>query len=194
MKRMTKTFTLAACSLVAMATMALGAPAQRMMPPGLKSPYLSTGRPGMAPFAFVRFCVANANDCTASDGEDTIVMTPERVAQLKSINGAVNRAITPQYDQVSLDRWQADVTAGDCEDYALTKRRRLISAGFAPAALRIAVARTWSGEGHAVLVVRTDRGDVVLDNRFDQIKRWNATDMRILKIQSGANPRLWFEL
>ncbi|MEA3535464.1 transglutaminase-like cysteine peptidase [Rhizobium sp. CC-YZS058] len=194
MKRMTKTFTLAACSLVAMATMALGAPAQRMMPPGLKSPYLSTGRPSMAPFAFVRFCVANADDCTASDGEDTIVMSPERVAQLKSINGAVNRAITPQYDQVSLDRWQADVTAGDCEDYALTKRRRLIGAGFAPAALRIAVARTWSGEGHAVLVVRTDRGDVVLDNRFDQIKRWNATDMRILKIQSGANPRLWFEL
>ncbi len=194
MKRLSQSLAVTAYVLAGMTSQALSAPVQRMLPPGMKSAYLTAGRPSMAPFAFVRFCVANADDCAASDGDETIATTPDQVDTLKSINIAVNRAIKPQYDTVSQDRWQADVIAGDCEDYALTKRRRLIHAGFSPAALRIAVARTWSGEGHAVLVVRTDRGDVVLDNRFDQIKRWNATDMRILKIQSGTNPRLWFDL
>ena len=194
MKFASKALSLAALALFALSGIAEAAPAVRMTPPNMKTPYLNPTRPGLAPGAFVRFCVANAQDCQASAGEDTIATTAKDLDLLKSINTEINHSIEPRYDQVSHDRWQADVASGDCEDYALTKRRRLIQAGFAPAALRIAVARTWSGEGHAVLVVRTDRGDVILDNRFDQIKRWNATDMRILKIQSGANPRLWLDL
>ncbi|WP_419319510.1 transglutaminase-like cysteine peptidase [Caulobacter sp. ErkDOM-E] len=53
---------------------------------------------------------------------------------------------------------------GDCEDYALEKRRRLIEAGVSAEALSMAVVVTRRGERHAVLVVAFETGDVVLDN------------------------------
>ncbi len=87
-----------------------------------------------------------------------------------------------------------NVTAGDCEDFALTKRDHLIAMGWSPKALRIAVTKTPYGEGHAVLVVKTDQGDLVLDNRSNAIKGWKDTDLRWLMIQSGDNPRVWYEL
>ena len=92
------------------------------------------------------------------------------------------------------DVWQVGVAAGDCEEFALTKRRNLIALGWPSRALRIAVARTGSGEGHAVLVVKSSRGDLVLDNRTDEIKPWTQTDLRWVKIQSGDNPRLWYTM
>jgi len=53
---------------------------------------------------------------------------------------------------------------GDCEDYALEKRRRLIEAGVSAEALSMAVVVTRRGERHAVLVASFETGDVVLDN------------------------------
>ncbi|MNL69638.1 hypothetical protein D3C87_1945270 [compost metagenome] len=58
----------------------------------------------------------------------------------------------------------------------------------------MAVARTRSGEGHAVLVVKTSKGDLVLDNRSSAIKPWRSTDLRWVKIQSGDNPKRWFAM
>ncbi len=55
-------------------------------------------------------------------------------------------------------------TAGDCEDIALLKRRDLIEKGWPVGALLMTVVRQANGEGHAVLTVLTDRGDLVLDN------------------------------
>ena len=92
------------------------------------------------------------------------------------------------------DVWQVNVKSGDCEDFALTKRDHLIAMGWSPRALRIAVTKTPYGEGHAVLVVKTDQGDLVLDNRTNAIKGWKDTDLRWLMIQSGDNPRVWYEL
>ncbi|MNL88581.1 hypothetical protein D3C87_2183760 [compost metagenome] len=66
--------------------------------------------------------------------------------------------------------------------------------GWSAKALRIAVTKTPAGKGHAVLVVKTDRGDLVLDNRMNEIKSWTDTDLRWLMIQSGDDPRIWYEL
>lgn len=196
MAKMRTAVTLATLIMMGLPAQLRAAPASPMMS-GLgrtNLAYLEPSRPGMAPFAFVRFCVANAADCKASDGQETVVLTKSERVRLRQINATVNRSIRPQYDNISADVWEADVARGDCEDYVLTKRRALLAAGIPAGALRIAVARTLHGEGHAILLVRTDRGDLVLDNRFDAIKRWNATDLRILKVQSGRNPRLWFDL
>ncbi|RYG94519.1 MAG: hypothetical protein EON58_16080 [Alphaproteobacteria bacterium] len=54
--------------------------------------------------------------------------------------------------------------------------------------------RTPSGEGHAVLVVKTTDGDLVLDNHYNKITPFNRTSLDWLKIQSGDNPRLWFDI
>jgi predicted transglutaminase-like cysteine proteinase len=60
------------------------------------------------------------------------------------------------------DRWDLPADGfGDCEDYQLLKRRLLAEAGLPRRAMRMTVVVDETGDGHAVLMVRTDRGDVV---------------------------------
>jgi predicted transglutaminase-like cysteine proteinase len=49
-------------------------------------------------------------------------------------------------------------------------------------------------EGHAVLTVATDAGDYVLDNRNNDVVRWNDTKYKFLKRQSRRNPLNWVAL
>lgn len=156
--------------------------------------YIVARQTTLAPFAFVKFCKNNPADCTRGAGAATIALDAVRERELRRVNATVNRSIRAVNDSDGRDVWQAGVASGDCEDFALTKRRKLISLGWSPRALRMAVVRTRSGEGHAVLVVKTSRGDLVLDNRTGIIKPWRQTDLSWVKIQSGDNPRLWHAL
>ena len=151
------------------------------------NPHLTVGSRYSPPFAFIVFCVRNPGECRTSS-PDEVVLDNELMATLQSVNRAVNRSIRPRSERG--DVWRVNVSAGDCEDYALTKRSRLIAAGFPPGALRIAIVRIASGEGHAVLVVKTDQADLVLDNRTNTIRPWNETGLRWVAM-SGANPRNW---
>jgi predicted transglutaminase-like cysteine proteinase len=148
----------------------------------------------LAPFAFVKFCVANAADCANPHGDQTVPLTSTLLRQLRQVNTQVNRSIDPRYDNKGDDEWQADVSSGDCEDYALTKRRRLIELGWSPNALRMAIAYTPDNSGHAVLVVSTTKGDFVLDNRINSVRNWRDTDLRWVMIQSPNNPLSWNQI
>lgn len=152
------------------------------------------GNRSIAPFSHVVFCVKNPDQCMDTGGADTATLDQRSKAELKKVNAAINRAIRPVSDADGRDVWSVDVTEGDCEDYAMTKRKRLIEMGWPSKALRMAIARTAWGEGHAVLVVKTDNGDFVLDNRTNAIKTWRAAGLRWLKIQSGTNPKIWFDV
>lgn len=160
------------------------------------APFIETRAPTLAPFSHVRFCLENPDDCRVTSGTALVQLDKARRSELLRINREVNLRIRPINDAPGAvgDVWQADVTSGDCEDFALTKRRALVAAGWPAASLRLAVARTRSGEGHAVLIVTTSDGDLVLDNRTTTIRVWNRTDLRLLKIQSAANPHLWFSV
>ena len=92
------------------------------------------------------------------------------------------------------ERWDYPVYAGDCEDYVLLKKRELEKLGFSSHALLITVVLDEAGEGHAVLMVSTNQGDFVLDNRRDAVIRWTDTRYRFLKRQSQDDPRLWVAL
>ena len=83
--------------------------------------------------------------------------------------------------------WAYPRGAGDCEDYVLEKRRDLMRKGISLADLLITVVRKPDGEGHAVLTVRTDEGDYVLDNLNDAVKPWEETGYRYLKRQSTTH-------
>lgn len=72
---------------------------------------------------------------------------------------------------------------GDCEDYALEKRRRLIAAGVPAEAMSMAVAVTARGESHAVLVVSFESGDWVLDNLTPWATPWNELNYRWVERQ-----------
>ena len=82
-----------------------------------------------------------------------------------AVDQQVNAAIAPAPAEWP-DVWRDDTPAsGDCEDYALSKRRRLLDMGFDPLQTApLLTYGTWHDPGHMRLAVHTDRGWLVLDN------------------------------
>lgn len=156
--------------------------------------FMSTSRPTIAPIAFAKFCDNAADQCVRIGDRDTIELTKQKRTELQRINSEINSAIAYVGELEGQDEWKLNPASGDCDDYAVTKRQRLLRAGWPSGALRIATARTPSGIGHAVLVVSTTQGDLVLDNRTNVVKPWKAVDLKWIKIQSPENPRVWLKL
>jgi len=111
------------------------------------------------------------------------------------VNATTNEKIVYEDDETHYgisDYWTiAQDGYGDCEDFALTKRKLLIDAGLPPAALRIAIVLTGRKERHAVLTVATDRGDFVLDSASDEVHRWTDTDYIWLERQDPKELWSW---
>jgi predicted transglutaminase-like cysteine proteinase len=94
-----------------------------------------------------------------------------------------------------IERWNyPDDGYGDCEDYVLLKRRMLTQAGWPREALLITVVRDKKGDGHAVLTVKTDRGEFILDNQEPEVLPWTKTGYRFVKRQSQSDPNVWVSL
>jgi predicted transglutaminase-like cysteine proteinase len=94
-----------------------------------------------------------------------------------------------------VEKWSyPDDGYGDCEDYVLLKRRLLMEAGWPREALLITVVRDRKGEGHAVLTVKTDKGEFILDNQNEEIVLWSETGYRFVKRQSQSDPNVWVAL
>lgn len=125
-------------------------------------------------------------------GAGPFVLSSVDLRDLAEVNIRVNNAITPQHD--SADLWSPNAMAGDCEDFALTKRQRLIDLGWAPSQLLIAVVDDPSQGAHAVLIARTDQGDLVLDNLTDEILPWADTRFTFVSRQSAKLPAMWVKL
>ena len=83
---------------------------------------------------------------------------------------------------------------GDCEDYALLKQKMLTDRGWPAGALLLTVVRDELGEGHALLTVRTTEGDLLLDNRVNDIRSWTKSIYTFVKRQSYLDPQLWMSL
>ena len=110
------------------------------------------------------------------------------------VNREVNRRVRPTSDQAQYGRveyWTLPGKRGDCEDYALEKKRVLMQAGVRGDQLLLATALDRSGGAHAVLVLRTGSGDYVLDNLTDRIKPWGQTGYTFLRMQDPAAPQQW---
>ena len=138
-----------------------------------------------APVGFQIFCLSHPGHCRGG-GASEVRLTEALMSTLGAVNVRVNRAIRPRDE--STDVWSIGVTSGDCEDYVLAKRAMLIGMGVPASALRIAIANTRQGIGHAVLIVRTDRGDLVLDNMTSQILPSDGTSLRWVAM-TGDNGR-----
>ncbi|WP_343073996.1 transglutaminase-like cysteine peptidase [Microvirga zambiensis] len=139
---------------------------------------------------WVEFCSGNPEECIVDRREAEILPFTETLAALlSSVNLSVNRALIPVTDQNHwgiVERWSYPTDGmGDCEDYQLLKRRMLREAGLPQRALRMTVVIDENGEGHAVLTVRTDRGDLILDNKTDEVLEWFKTNYRYIKRESS---------
>ncbi len=151
------------------------------------------------PIGYVNFCARYPSECRAMAirGTTKVHLTPARWDLLMQVNSFVNRKIAPVTDQELYNRpevWEYPTSAGDCEDYVLLKKRYLEGLGFPPETLLITVVLDEEGAGHAVLMIRTDSGDFILDNRRDRVLPWYRTGYRYLKRQSQQDPNRWVSL
>ncbi len=150
------------------------------------------------PVGHLEFCKTRPAECRAYDRvEPATVLTDANWQQLTAINTYYNQNIVPVTDmdlyQVE-EFWTYPNGYGDCEDFALIKRRDLIAAGWHPSTLMIAVVKEANGNGHAVLITRTDRGDLVLDNQEGSIRLWSETPYKYVKRQSQAHAGQWVDM
>lgn len=157
-----------------------------------------TGQQVTPPFGYVGFCVRHPEECAGgSDNPQPATLDARSWAELVDVNNHVN-ALPQVFDAERFDReewWEfAAADGGDCEDFALEKRRLLIERGWAPENLLLAVAQEWNGDGHAVLIVVTDKGDFVLDNKDWQIVGWEDAPYTWVKRQSRERPFIWVNL
>jgi len=145
------------------------------------------------PTGYYAMCADHPNLCRARSGriatsrDGSVVLTGVALDQLNAVNVGVNGAIEPAYR----DAWTPEESAGDCKDYAMTKRQRLIESGWPSSALPIAIVRTSRGEEHLVLVARTSLGDFVLDNLADSMPLWSSSSYSWEKILSPADNITW---
>lgn len=150
------------------------------------------------PIGHFEFCKRNKEECGQRlEPAPARKLTPEGWADIEQVNASVNARITPKRDMQIYGReevWTYPVTEGDCEDFALQKRRELAAKGFSLGDLLITVVRKPDGEGHAILTVRTSDGDFVLDNLDPRVRRWNETAYVYVKRQSSRDTGRWLNI
>ncbi len=150
------------------------------------------------PIGHYEFCQTYQSECQPTSLDNgPMKLTEERWKTMLDVNYTVNTTITPMTDMEIYgveERWAYPTTVGDCEDFVLLKRKMLMNKGFSASNLLITVVLQPNGEGHAVLTVRTDRGDFVLDNMRNKVMNWSETEYTYLKRQDTANPGRWVKI
>ena len=161
--------------------------------------YATAGEVTRAPIGWVEFCVQQPSECDVGPTRPRdVAMSAKAWKQLVFINAWVNQTIRPMTDLDHygvVEKWTyPDDGYGDCEDYVLLKRRMLLEAGWPREALLITVVSDRHGDGHAVLTVKSDRGEFVLDNQTNNVVLWSDTGYHFVKRQSQADPNVWISL
>ena len=211
---MTCTYRFIVALISAITVMSPGAHAARTVAPA----FMPLGDVADAPSGFVEMCARDAVLCMAGLGRwgqpikhnPAVEAQPVAAAQIptaagadefafvKTINTQVNRAIRPMADYMtsgSNEVWsrpgRGDYLVGDCEDYAIEKRMRLIEAGIAPEKLFFSAAYVKGYGMHIVLVARLQAGDVVLDSLSPHVLAWSKVHYNWLRVQSTKDPLVW---
>lgn len=150
------------------------------------------------PIGHYEFCQSYPSECRPTEPDrGPLSLTEERWRKILDVNYTVNTTIKPMTDMELYgveERWAYPTTAGDCEDFVLLKRKMLMNQGIPASDLLITVVLQPNGDGHAVLTVRTDRGDFILDNMRNKVMLWSDTEYTYLKRQSEDDPGAWMKL
>ena len=162
------------------------------------SPYMRVFGRSLPPIGHVGFCKEYPEECAGRTSRSTKVkLTHSRKNDLRTVNDAVNRMVHPVSDMSlygRVEHWTYPNGKGDCEDYVLLKQRLLVERGWPANSLLITVVRDENNEGHAVLTVRTSKGDFLLDNKRAEIRTWNDSPYTFVKRQSDRDPKVWVSL
>ena len=150
------------------------------------------------PVGHYELCLQLPAECKQLTAQpNRVELTRALWAEMVDINNTVNVSVEPATDMEMWGReelWSYPDVIGDCEDYVLEKRRRLMAIGVPAGSLLITVVRQRNGDGHAVLTVSTSLGDFILDNLEPRILTWTDTDYEFLKRQSERHSGVWVSI
>jgi len=178
---------------------------------------MAEGASVAAPSGFAALCRESEDACTgrvaraapaASATYDAqagpVTLTADKWAALQRLNRSLNTRVRPASDEALYhvdERWidplaghlfdSAYVAAGDCEDVALAKRDALEASGWPTRDMFLAVGYHRELGLHTVLVVRTDRGDLVLDSRTPWVSTWSEAPYIWTKRQLAGDSEQW---
>jgi predicted transglutaminase-like cysteine proteinase len=159
------------------------------------------------PFGFDAYCRSSAGAATAAEQKfrdafcrldappGVVQLTPERAHELVEVQQHVNAAIAYR----STGTWNPLASEGDCKTYVARKELELLERGWPPGAMRIATAFIDDGSRqqffyHAVLLVHTDHGTLVLDSRRRRPSRWDELPYIWVTVQARGDSAHWVRL
>lgn len=167
-----------------------------------KERVLKTANRTIAPSGYFRLCADKAlavckkksgNLHTNESGQ--ILLNSNLLAELQTVNENVNNGMRAQYEKIGAkDNWQVNLNYGDCEDFALTKKAKLIKMGWPSSALLITIVDTEWGERHAVLTVSTRNGDYLLDNLMNKVINVEISKYKFISRQGLKEGYTWVKL
>ena len=161
---------------------------------------MDIGGPTSSPIGHFEFCKNWREECAEIEKPAGPEALSEAAwAAVRQINERINSEVAPKTDRELFGKeelWTFPSDAGDCEDYALLKRRLLIEEqGLSPSNVLLTVVKRANGEGHAILTLRTTDGDFVLDNLHPAVRPWDAAKgYRFMKRQSSENAGAWVSI
>lgn len=147
-----------------------------------------------------KFCADFPAECRTTGSVAPFVLLPDRRKELEEVNSDVNRQFVYKTDMVLYgvdEQWTLNSRHGDCEDFAIQKRHRLLRRGWPSSALLITVVRAPEGNMHAILIAHTSDGDFMLDKTTrgpDPVRPWSQTSYIYIAQQSPQNPHRWVSL
>ena len=158
-----------------------------------KDAFLGARMTVSAPAGAQNLCGRYPWACRVSTGAKRI--SGQQLDVALKLNRQINRQVRSIADQAQYGRpehWALPTArGGDCEDFALIKKKRLIEAGLDPQMLLVSTVLDRDRNAHAVLVMRTGQGDFILDNLRDEVLHWRQTGYTFLRMQDPANPSRW---
>ena len=162
--------------------------------------YAQVGQVTRVPYGWADFCSRRPTECRVDVADPVdVVLTPDVMETLDAVNARANAEIEPvsnlEHWGTLLDHWDYPVDGkGDCKIYALWKRRLLLDMGFPRQAVLMTIVRDLEGNGHTILTVKTNKGDLVLDNMVGEIRYWDETGYKFVKRQSQEDPNVWVSI
>lgn len=120
-----------------------------------------------------------------------LALSDAQYAEIAAVNAQVNTEHEYQTDASGYhigDYWtiMGAGDPGDCEDFALTKQQALIDAGYNAKNLQLAWGYTETGGGHAFLLIQSNRGTLVLDNRYQTVMQLENVPYRVQGYQRAG--------
>ena len=180
--------------------------------------FMAEGAPTPPPSGFSALCQENESACVgpapmsgkqihqAANRVAPVALTREEWASLQRLNREINTRIRPASDMslYGVEEYWVDplaqhlfdrtyVAAGDCEDVALAKRDALEASGWPVEDMFLAVGYHRELGLHTVLIVRTQRGDLVLDSRTPWVTEWSDAPYIWTKRQVSGDSKQWIK-